>query len=498
MHFHRPRAGVAAGAIALALTLGVDPLHAQITVPPGFVVEQLSGRIDNKTPRIEAIRNPAYGTGVVAASVVNQILTVRRIDAGQVAVVASFPVSLAGAYVNDLRVDGVGVQNNRLFVIINKNTFETSIIYRIDPDGTVTPVVTIGDAGDALSFTFDFTTGLGGYTPGAYLEDVNGNQGSSLWFWSTSDVFSRLAQNSVPAGRADLDIRGVEFDRTGVFNNRLVLVDNDANQSGINAVYTLSPSLQWQMVGAQQSLSTMYYRDMSISPGGAFGQFLYLLDARLDRVIRMDGAGALADFATGFTVVSDYDDTADGAASISMNNDGSVLYVSDTNGVYRIREAGVVPGPTIVMREPSMPPPGTAPFTNPEGVSSTRILWSAAVNFVPADITVIRQSDGAPVPFAASGSGSAFMIIAFGQTLLNDTYTITINDTVVSTVGGAAIDGDSNGLAGGDAVIVLTHGPCDGGTGCDADWDNNGVVNSTDVSSFINDWFEDIFKGCGG
>lgn len=30
------------------------------------------------------------------------------------------------------------------------------------------------------------------------------------------------------------------------------------------------------------------------------------------------------------------------------------------------------------------------------------------------------------------------------------------------------------------------------------DWDGNGVVNSTDVSEFINTWFDDIAAGCGG
>jgi len=73
-----------------------------------------------------------------------------------------------------------------------------------------------------------------------------------------------------------------------------------------------------------------------------------------------------------------------------------------------------------------------------------------------------------------------------------------INDAVVAAVGAVPIDGDSYGVAGGDAVIVLAHAQCDAGTGCDADWDGNGVVNSTDVSSYINDWFEDILKGCGG
>ena len=29
------------------------------------------------------------------------------------------------------------------------------------------------------------------------------------------------------------------------------------------------------------------------------------------------------------------------------------------------------------------------------------------------------------------------------------------------------------------------------------DWDHNGIVNSTDVGEFINSWFEDIAAGCG-
>jgi len=497
MRTSRSRTTVAFSAFAAALVAVAAPLHAQIVVPGGFVAEQLSPRLDNITPRIEAIRNPAYGTGVVAASVANQILTVRRIDAGAISVIATVPIASPGAFVSDLRFDGVGVQGNRLFVAVRTGDFFTTIIIRVEPDGQATQVTALGTSTDELGLSFDFTSGLGGYQPGAYMNDISQNDGTSMWHWSPSDVFTRLAQNSVPAGRSDVDIRGVEFDRTGVFNNRFVLVDNDANESGINAVYTLSPALQWQMLGAQQSTGTMYYRDLAISSGGAFGQFIYLLDARGDRVTRMDGTGAFTQFASGFNVASIYDDGVDGAASLSVNNDGSTLYVADTNGVYRIREAGVTPGPTIVMREPRMPP-GGAPFTNPQGVSSTRILWSAPVAFSASDITVVRLSNGQPAPFSVSGSGSPFMIIAFGQVLLDDSYTITINDTVVSAVGAVPIDGDSNGVAGGDAVIVLAHAQCAAGTGCDADWDGNGVVNSTDVSSYINDWFEDILKGCGG
>ncbi len=38
-----------------------------------------------------------------------------------------------------------------------------------------------------------------------------------------------------------------------------------------------------------------------------------------------------------------------------------------------------------------------------------------------------------------------------------------------------------------------------GGPGCCiADWNGDGVSNSTDVSDFINSWFSDQATGCGG
>ena len=42
---------------------------------------------------------------------------------------------------------------------------------------------------------------------------------------------------------------------------------------------------------------------------------------------------------------------------------------------------------------------------------------------------------------------------------------------------------------------TLTVGGPGGGDCCTADWNDDGTVNSTDCSDFINDWFTDQVKG---
>lgn len=462
------------------------PAPAQITVPPGFAVDQLTGRIDNKTPRIEAIRNPAYGSGVVAASISNGILTVRRISSGQVAVLATRVIDGSGPFVLDLRFDATGLFDNALYVSISKDVHTTEIL-RVEHTGDVSTIVELGNSNETLTFTLDFTAGQGGFNAGAYLNDLDGSQGTSLWFWAPPDQFTRLAQNRVPPGRIDTDVRGVEFDRTGVFGHRLLAADADANDSRINAVYALNSNLTWSLIGSIGDTNTIYYRDIALSPAGALGQFAYLLEARQNRVLRMDAAGTSTDFATGFQVVAGYDDDPDGAASLTISDDGNTMYVSDTNGVYRIRLIGNEPGPVLIAREPSLP--GTSAFCNPEGIAFTRLIWSEPIAFDESGITITR-SGGVPVPFSASGSGSQFMLISFGEVLLNDTSTITINDTATAADDGIPIDGDNNGVNGGDAVVVLIHQ--NPGNPCPADFNASGAVNSDDYFAFLTAFF----KGC--
>jgi len=73
--------------LSLILILVTPTAFSQITIiPPGFAYDKLLDQIDGTTPRLEAISNPAYGYGVVAASIDNGILTVKRISYSSVEV----------------------------------------------------------------------------------------------------------------------------------------------------------------------------------------------------------------------------------------------------------------------------------------------------------------------------------------------------------------------------------------------------------------------------
>lgn len=472
---------------AAGVSLWIAPVaFAQLTVPSGFSYEQLSGRVDNITPRIEAIRNPAYGNGVVAASISNGILTVRRISTGQIAVVGTRAVPTAQAYVLDLRFDTSGLFGNSLYVSVPSNLISvyTNEIFRVDPNGTISSVGVLGGPnGAGLALTLDFTNGAGGYVPGAYMPDLNGEQLlSAFWRWTPPASFTQLSPNLVAPGQVDMDVRGVEFDRGGAFSNRLIVADNDANNSGRNTVFTLSPSLAWANVTTSQTTAALYIRDLAMSNTGALGNLAYILDAVGDRVASVSPTGVITTFASGFTVANQYDSEADGAASLSITEDGNTMYVADTNGVWRIRRTTDTPGPVLVMREPSTP--NNAAFTNPGGVAFTRLLWSSSLTFAAADVSVTRTG-GAAVPFSVSGSGTAFMLISFAQPLLNSTYTITVRDTARST-GGVQIDGDANGIAGGNLVFTMSHSTCNA-SNCVADVDDGSGTGTPDAGVGIED-----------
>ncbi|MBS0197446.1 MAG: hypothetical protein JSR77_11875 [Planctomycetes bacterium] len=456
---------------------------AQITVPPGWAVDQLVGRLDNKTPRIEAIRNAAFGTGVVAASVNSGILTVRRLTGAGQSVVATTTVSGSNPSVLDLRFDTTGGFGGDLFVSVESDFGGSRAdLFRVSSTGAIANVATwaTGDIG----FTLDFTPAAHGWMAGAYLYDLNGPP-TEYWFLSPAMTRTQLSANTVPPSRTDTDVRGAEFDRTGVFGFQFVLCDNDANNSGINAVYGLNAAGVWSTIVPPVPSNVRYYRDLAISTGGALGQALFLLDAVQDRVYQSDAQGNLSVFASGFTVAAQYDAESDGAPSLSVSDDGNTMYVADTNGVYRIRLLGSAPGPTILMREPSLPP-GAEAFSNPQGVPFVRVLWSSAIAFSGGDLTVTRASDGHAVPFAVSGSGSQFMLISFGAPLLNDEYTITIHDTVRS-LAGVPIDGDANGINGGNAVLTYTHHVCTPNE-CPTDFNQDGGIDGSDVQAFFDLW----------
>ncbi len=78
------------------------------------------------------------------------------------------------------------------------------------------------------------------------------------------------------------------------------------------------------------------------------------------------------------------------------------------------------------------------------------------VRFAPEDVNVVDES-GAPVEYVAEGTDTAIMTLRFTAVLSRNRYVITIADTVTGLDSELPIDGDDDGRAGGDAVIVLEH-----------------------------------------
>ena len=209
---------------------------------------------------------------------------------------------------------------------------------------------------------------------------------------------------------------------------------------------------------------------MCFSSGGSFGEMLYVTDRVSETIMSVDPTGLHTVFASGFN----------GVESVTVSEDGEHMFVSDANGIYRIRATTTIVGPMIVMREPWVEDDDV--HTGESGVDSLRLLWNDRIIFGNADVNVVNE-DADNVPFSVTGSNSEFMIITFGETLLYDRYTVTINDSVVSAISGAPIDGDNDGTAGGDAVLVMEHRQR-------ADSDNDNDLDMFDFAEFADNCLE--------
>jgi hypothetical protein len=423
--------------------------QADINVPPGFVVDTLLDQIDGQTPRLEAIRNPDYGFGVVAASVDERILKVLRISQSSVMQLAIVPNMLPIAAAKHIRFDTTGLFANKLYVSVHGGETQPdqgvhTDIFEITPMGNAYLRLSKGSASDALSFIFDFTSGEAGYIPGMYLEDGHSRQGSDLYHMDPNFNVQLLGDDVEPNNRTDLDVRGMQFDTTGLYGYRLTMADSDDDDKMSVIYQLLSNHTSWRVVSGPNDLSERFYLDMCFSNGGVFGKTLYVTDRVSESVITVDPNGQQQIFASGFTNIE----------SVTVSEDGNDMFVSDSNGVYRIRAGEAQPGPQIIMREPLVENDDV--HTGKSGVDSVRILWNEKVLFNNNDVN-ISDEDGNDITLSVSGSNSQFMIIAFSETLLNDRYTITIHDTVISAITGAAIDGDNDGLEGGDAVLIMEH-----------------------------------------
>jgi hypothetical protein len=136
--------------------------------------------------------------------------------------------------------------------------------------------------------------------------------------------------------------------------------------------------------------------------------------------------------------------------------------------------------PTLLMRSPSAGTNGV--FTNAQGIGSVDLRWSERVHFDATDISVVDEH-GSNVYTTVSGIDSDLMRISFLPPLLNNKCTVTIFDSVVSLERAVAIDGDANGVSGGNTVFVMEHRQKE-------DMNKDNQVNLGDLEIFANNWLE--------
>jgi len=453
---------------------------AEIVVhEPNFVVDKYMDRIDGNIPRLEAIRDPnTYGEGIVAAFINQGILTVLRVSKSNRETIATRTGYPENAIVRRCRFDYTGYFNNHLFIstvfdIDNDDNREITEILEIE-DNNTTPLLRLskGSVESPKSYNIEFVPSENGYDAGIYIvEGHSGGDGVVGIYRLDPNLdpihgFHRLTLD-LPNG--DLDTRGIAFDITGLYGSYLTMAHTDDDVADNEAVlYQFLPDNTWTKFNNPVTPDVRWYNDMCFSNGGSFGQLLYITDKVTKSVMAVDPNGTHRPFASNFNEIS----------SITVDDTGEFMYVSDYDGVWRIMSNATVTGPQITMQEPKVENDGV--HTNPLGVDDVRLLWNDHVLFNNSNVSITDAND-VNVPFSVSGSNSQLMIIVFGETLLNDKYTITIHDTVVSAETSNPIDGDDDGYSGGDAVIVMEHRERH-------DSENDNDIDFADFASFADKW----------
>jgi hypothetical protein len=144
-----------------------------------------------------------------------------------------------------------------------------------------------------------------------------------------------------------------------------------------------------------------------------------------------------------------------------------------------------IPGPTILTTQP------LGEVRNAGGFDTVTVYWSVPVALSENDVTVVTDDAAElPVSIDIAGSGTQATTIIFrgppgglgggaNDPLVNGAYRITIGGLARALADNVPIDGDQDGIAGGDAVFVVTHR-------CLADLaDPAGLLDLNDITAFV-------------
>ncbi len=301
------------------------------TVPGGFDVDVILSPLPGGfVHQIEAVRVPSYGEGVIYAIAGRGGFKVIRVnDAGgsTLNTIGPFP---DGAEIQTIRFDWTGAFQKHLLVSVFHNNgdqpfnYQTDIV-KIAPDGTFATMASLGDKYSPMAMHFDISKGAGGFQVGLYLLDADNADGTAMYYIDENFNATLLGPNVLPSGRTGLDPRGIEFAPTDTYGRYLTIADSDYDD-GITAVYFMRYDLVFGPLTTPAAIGTRVYGDMAFSSGGALGDLLYVTDSLNKKVLEVSRTGAYKTFATGFNNVQ----------SISIYNGD--MYISDADGIYRVRE----------------------------------------------------------------------------------------------------------------------------------------------------------------
>ncbi|MFI4917711.1 MAG: hypothetical protein ACIAS6_14555 [Phycisphaerales bacterium JB060] len=458
---------------ALTITLAPAAALAQPEVPDGFTIRRIAPLLDGVRPQLSAIDDAGgFGIGVVTSVVRDGLVTVRLIEpSGRIVVIAVFGEPGPNAAVRRIRFDESGELGGGLFATLDNLPGDGSgktVIVSIDVDGGVEELYR--SASFAEGETYDFEISIissMGVEPGLTLLDYNSFNGTRLSTFGPDFQLTVTNPNSLPPGRPDTDVEGMRRDTSGRYGGGILLADsNDADRfTALWELRDVDGGGVYRRIGSSTTWSVRRYGDLDLAAGGPLGETAYVTNLTTDVVEAVDPDGTHTTWATGFT----------GIDALSISPDGESMYVADQSGVWLIRASGSEPGPVVLATDPSTP---TGSTLSGAPVTSLRVIFNEPVDFVDADVTITNNA-GDPVAFDASGSGSQFMLIGLGEPLDGDAYTVTISEEVTSVTTGEALDGDRDGVAGGDAELIFTHA-------CQADFDGDGSLTLFDFLAFQN------------
>jgi len=444
------------------------PAVSDPDVPSGFRVSRLSPPIDGAAPRLAAIDDIGFGSGVITASVgAGGIIQFRLISpAGAMESLGAWVSPLKNPQVLGINHDQEFAIDGLIHVTINERVSPDSTYYiTLDHAGGV--VVRWSQGGDSV-YRGLFVGGLG-QSASVVLLDADQDGGTRLASMNSEYLFEIISQNSVPEGRSDTDVHGLAFDRTGIYGGGILLADSDDNDR-ISVIYELTEienGGSYRAIGEPVSYGMRRYADIDIADSGELGGFAYVAERISDEIQRVLPDGSHVTWASKFS----------GIESLAVSSDGERMYVSDSEGVWLIRSGDMDTGPTVMCTVPSVPAGGW--LAGPP-VDSVEIVFSEEVVFGASDV-LVAGVHGQVIAAAVSGSGTDTMIITFGVPLSGGAYQVRVMDTVLAAASMNALDGDSSGTAGGDYEVELRHVR-------PGDANGDGVVDGADLGMLLAQW----------